>query len=33
MPILVTENIELAPPEPLEINDLVAGGDRARCER
>jgi hypothetical protein len=27
MPILATENIEMAPPEPLEIHHLVDGGD------
>jgi hypothetical protein len=26
-PILATEHIEMAPPEPLEIHDLVDGGD------
>ena len=27
MPILATENIEMAPPEPLEIHDFVERGD------
>ena len=27
MPILALEHIEMAPPEPLEIHDLIDGGD------
>ena len=27
MPILAVEHIDMAPPEPLEIHDLVDGGD------
>ncbi len=27
MPILASEHIDMAPPEPLEIHDLVDGGD------
>ena len=33
MPILAIEHIDMAPPEPLEIHDLIDGGDSARCER
>ena len=33
MPILALEHIDMAPPEPLEIDDLVDGGDSGRCER
>ena len=33
MPILAVEHIDMAPPEPLEIHDLVDGGDSRGCER
>ena len=33
MPILATEHIEMAPPEPLQIHDLVDGGDSRALRR
>jgi len=33
MPILAVEHIEMAPPEPLEIHDLIDGGDSRALRR
>ena len=33
MPILAIEHIDMAPPEPLEIHDLVDGGDSRRAAK
>ena len=33
MPILAIEHIDMAPPEPLEIHDLIDGGDSGALRR